>query len=41
MVANLGDPGEVAVIAETRIQGGEEPLETHSLTLGMGSTSNA
>jgi len=35
MVANLGDPGEVVVIAETRVPGGEEPLDTHSLTLEM------
>jgi len=40
MVSNLGNPGEVAVSAEPRIPGGEEPLETHSLTLERGRTSN-
>jgi len=35
MVANVGDPGEVTVIAESRETGREEPYSTHSLTLNM------
>jgi hypothetical protein len=35
MVVNVGDPGEVEVIAETRVLGREEPLDNHSLVLDM------
>jgi len=36
LVANVGDPGEVTVLAEGRETGREEPYSTHSLTLEMG-----
>lgn len=35
LVANVGDPGTVTVVAESRETGREEPHSTHSLTLEM------
>lgn len=35
LVANVGDPGEVTVVAESRETGREEPHSTRSLTLEM------
>jgi len=35
LVVNVGDPGEVEVIADARTVGSEEPLDSHSLTLEM------
>lgn len=35
MVVNVGDPGDIEVVAEARVLGREEPVDTHSLTLDM------
>ena len=37
LVANLGDPGEVEIIAEARALGEAEPLDTTSVTVEMDS----
>jgi hypothetical protein len=35
MVVNVGDPGEVEVIADARTVGREDPFDSHSLTIEM------
>jgi hypothetical protein len=35
LVVNVGDPGDVEVITETRLVGEERPVDTHSQTLDM------